>query len=266
MSDLDFKNLDDIADAAIDGVLSEGDLPTFYLNSFGPMFELLQLQAQHDAKHKLGKSWINGQTASDLLRNVDGEVPQWSASGPRKIGFIRVNYARDNLDDWTGFTMKAKRAAVASGLTGDLAGQVVSALDELLDNVVEHSGAPRTGIAAYSEGDGVFEISISDSGMGVLKSLRRSNEYAHLDDHGDALKLFIKDRVSRFGSESGRGFGFRPIFTGLANAQCTIRFRSGDHALQIDGTRLCEAPATLLQSVNMDGLVCTIVCHHRNAN
>ena len=175
---------------------------------------------------------------------------------------MRVNHAGRNIDDWTGFSQRAKRAAVSSGLPSDLAGQVVSALDELLSNVLEHSRAPGSGYVAYAQGNQMFEVIVVDEGVGVLSSLKSSADYNHLLDHGDALKQFIKEGVSRFGKDSGRGMGFRPLFRGLANAQCALRFRSGDHALEIDGRELAKAPAELRQTVFIKGLICSINCHH----
>lgn len=263
MEELSFQNVDDIADAALQGNLRAADLPRLSVGAFGPMIELLQLRRQYSRLHDIGTRWINMNGTADFWNQLTNGTDLWRTRTGRKAGFTRVNHAKGNLSDWTGFTMAAKRAAVSSGLTSELAGQVVSAFDELLDNVVEHSGAPRTGVAAYCSGDGKFEISISDVGMGVLASLKRSSEFVHLEDHGEALQLFIQDGISRFGADKGRGFGFRPLFTGLANAQCEIRFRSGDYALQIDGTKLCEAPAFLVQTVDIQGLACSIVCHHK---
>jgi hypothetical protein len=37
---------------------------------------------------------------------------------------------------------------------------------------------------------------------GVLKSLRIGHHYAHLSDHGEALRLALTDGVSRFGPQN----------------------------------------------------------------
>jgi hypothetical protein len=64
----------------------------------------------------------------------------------------------------------------------------------------------------------------------------RCPQHAALGDHSKALQSALTDGISRFGSDTGRGHGFRPIFLGLANLRGSLRFRSGDHALVIDGT------------------------------
>jgi len=52
------------------------------------------------------------------------------------------------------------------------------------------------------------------------------------------LRLALTDGVSRYGKEAKRGAGFRPIFVGLANLAGSLRFRTGDHALTIEGQKI----------------------------
>ena len=73
-------------------------------------------------------------------------------------------------------------------------------------------------------------------GVGVLATLRGAPEYRGLSDHGEALRLTLTEGASRFGFQEGRGYGFRPLFAGLANRQGALRFRSGNATLRIDGT------------------------------
>ena len=61
----------------------------------------------------------------------------------------------------------------------------------------------------------------------------------------------IYNGVSRFGAQSGRGTGFRPIFVGLANLAGMLRFRSGDHALVIDGQKIGDMSAVTAQKVRL---------------
>ena len=71
----------------------------------------------------------------------------------------------------------------------------------------------------------------------------------------------LSDGTSRFGSDNRRGHGFRPIFLGLANLRGSLRFRSGDHALVIDGTSPSLTTAQLAQKPFIDGFVASIRCN-----
>jgi hypothetical protein len=105
-----------------------------------------------------------------------------------------------------------------------------------------------------------FEFIVADQGIGVLDSLRSSVEYAALNDSGEALSLTPTDGVSRFGSGSTRGLGFRPLFIGLANLKGALRFRSGDHALLIDGRNPSLITARLAEKPTIKGFLASIVC------
>jgi hypothetical protein len=81
-----------------------------------------------------------------------------------------------------------------------------------------------------------------------------------LVDHGDALKLALQDGVTRFGSSEDRGHGFRPLFTGLANLNGALRFRSGDHALTIDGYQPIALRSRIARKVTVDGFFVSVRC------
>jgi hypothetical protein len=96
--------------------------------------------------------------------------------------------------------------------------------------------------------------------VGILETLRTCADFAHVTDHGNALMLALADGVSRFGSSTGRGFGFRPIFVGLANIRGFLRFRSGDHALILDGTEPSLTTAKPAQKPMLSGFIVSITC------
>ena len=103
-------------------------------------------------------------------------------------------------------------------------------------------------------------------GMGVLNSLRTCPEYSNLADHGDALKLTLEDGVTRFGSGKDRGHGFRPLFTGLANLNGALRFRSGDHALTIDGYQPIALRSRIARKVLINGFFVSVRCRIAQAD
>lgn len=104
------------------------------------------------------------------------------------------------------------------------------------------------------------EYGHSDRGIGVLENLRTCPDYAHIADHGEALRLALTDGVSRHGPQAKRGGGFRPLFVGLANLSGSLRFRSGDHALVIEGQRIEAMAAKTAQKALLQGFLASVVC------
>jgi hypothetical protein len=135
-------------------------------------------------------------------------------------------------------------------------------MEELENNIHEHSEAAATGVLAFRAALGVFEFVAADRGIGVLASLRKAQTYSVLTDHGRALQTALSDGASRF-EGSRRGHGFRPIFLGLMNLQGSLRFRSGDHALLMDGTSPSLSISRLAQKPSYDGFFVSVHCQHR---
>ena len=151
-------------------------------------------------------------------------------------------------------------AAHTVGFPRKLAEQLVGAFEEIQGNVYDHSGAPGSGLAAYRATARRFEFVVSDGGRGVLASLRSCADYAHVTDHAEALRLMLIDGVSRYGKGTGHGTGFRLLFNGLANLNGNSRFRSGDHALTIDGANPGAIPTKTWDKTPIAGLVASVAC------
>lgn len=159
------------------------------------------------------------------------------------------------------FLMEAKRAATnVAHLPGTTPGQIVAAMQELESNIHEHSDAPKTGVLAFRAAPGLFEFVAADRGIGILRSLQRCAMYAAIPDHGKALASAIGHGVSRFAPDGKRGYGFRPIFLGLTNLYGSLRFRSGDYALLMDGTSPTLASSQLAQKPPIDGFLASVCC------
>jgi anti-sigma regulatory factor (Ser/Thr protein kinase) len=233
---LDFAMLDGLAFAAERGRLS-GRAPNLVAHDLGPVVELGQLAAAGLLPSPDRAEWLQLDGLSVLCRAIVSGRVCWVCPDGRRIGFLRTG-AKPPADEtvWTGFGLAAQQAAVASGFSTRIAAQLVAAIGEMRSNVYEHSGAASTGLIAFRAAANRFELVVADQGMGVLESLRNSCDYRSINDHGEALRLALTDGVSRHGVNIGRGSGFRPLFIGLANLSASLRFRSGDHALVIDGS------------------------------
>ena len=202
-----------------------------------------------------------------FVRALEQKEESWVSARQRHIGYIgAARRGRDADIRFTSFLMNAKRAGhEVAGLPVTVSGQLVAAMEELENNIHEHAGAPETGILAYRAEPGAFEFVVADRGIGILRSLRRYTGYVALQDEGRALEAALTDGVSRYGPHSNHGHGFRPIFTGLVNLHGDLRFRSGDHAVTMDGTSPAIATSRTTQKATIDGFFASVRCHAKQS-
>lgn len=262
---LSFRAVDGLAFAAATGQSETARAAALYIpRDLGPLLELVHLEAVGGVPEApLGKGWLASTWASPLLAALKEQRESWTNPNDRRMGFIRaVRSGPDGDYRLVAFLMDAQRAAMnIAGLPGSTPVQMAAAMQELENNIHEHSEAAATGLLAFRAAPGVFEFVAADRGIGVFASLRHSPFFASISDHGEALRAALTEGTSRFGPGSEHGYGFRPIFTGLANMRGFLRFRSGDHALTIDGTSPDVASAQLAQKATIDGFFASIRCH-----
>lgn len=195
----------------------------------------------------------------ELHRRMCSGSDRWMIRSAPARGFIRVRRDHTDIenDAWTQFRFELQRAATDGGFSSSWARQIVGAVGELEDNIHCHSEDPTSGILAYWLADASLEIVVLDRGIGVLGSLRQAEEFTRLSDHGTALRIALQEGKSRYGSDSGRGWGFHELFVGLANSNARLRFRSGDHLLTME--RTTDLPeAELRQSAAGTGFLISV--------
>jgi hypothetical protein len=145
------------------------------------------------------------------------------------------------------------------GLNAHVIASLMGAMGEIQDNVYEHSGAPQTGLVAYAVTSNSFEFVVADRGMGVLQTIHQNPRYANIPDSGAAPEEVIKDGVSRFPSETGRGQGFNQLFRALVGQNAELRFRSGNHALTMRPTSdALHGEAVLAQVAALHGFTVSV--------
>jgi len=261
---LSFKDVDGLGFA---GASNEIDLAQasgpYAPNSLGPLLELLHLSAGGRLpKPPGGESWLTSNGATAMISALQDGREWWLNSNDRRMGFVRAERSGPDADNrLVSFLMNAQTAARdVAGLPGTAPRQLAAAMEELENNIHEHSDAADTGLLAFRAAAGVFEFVAADRGIGILSSLKRCTNYTAVADHGDALRTALTDGTSRFGTDSRRGYGFRPIFLGLANLRGSLRFRTGDHALIMNGTSPNLATAQLAQKPAIDGFFASIRC------
>lgn len=260
---LTFAHVDDLAFAADRGQL-EGGIPDsvrWTASDLGPLLELSHLAATHMLPAPDSGTWLRFGDIADFYQAMTDGKRQWTRADSRNIGFLRTE-ARlpTDMTTWTAFGVAAQKAAVDAGFANKVAAQLVRSILEMQSNIYEHSEAPQTGFLAFRAMPGLFEFVTADRGVGVLRSLCSGTAHAELADHGTALQLTLTEGCSRFGNDVGRGMGFRPLFVGLANLRGSLRFRSGDHALTIDGNNPSLIMARIIQKPPLQGFFASVRC------
>lgn len=153
----------------------------------------------------------------------------------KKIEYFRCpqNDQEETSNQWHTFLKRFENAAISAGLNKRFSAAITGTFGEMVGNVREHSQKTQSGIVAYRWNDQEFEYVVSDSGIGVLESLRTNSIYDYILDYEQALETAIKDNESCKGRDTGRGVGFHSLINNIARENSTIRFRSGDKALKI---------------------------------
>ena len=231
------------------------------MQRIGPLLELLALQRMSI----LPLTELPPSPALETMLSAANaaRVTQGShIGGPAAVGFVMTNRnpEADDQAHWIAFCRRAQQAAELS-LPKPIAQGLIGAMREIEENVHIHSERSADGIVGYRGTANEFEFVVADSGIGILNSLRASPDYAQLNDAGSALRTALADGQSRLRHlDPGRGYGFRNLFVGLADLNGELRFRSGDHALTIDGTSPSLVTARLSQKVEIAGFLASVVC------
>ncbi len=231
---LTFTALDGLAFAAMRARLGQGPTRPLAATSLGPLLELLSLSRDGSLPRVDCMPWID---LSPLCKFHDAYRQKdqlWICSATKRLALLRTTERHDN-DAILRFCSAAQKAATSAGFGKLISRQIAAAVHEMLDNIYLHSKKSETGLAAFHAGSRKFEFVVLDGGIGILRSLKESAEFAGLTDHGDALQVALTDGCSRYGANSNHGHGFSPLFVGFSNLNGSLRFRSGDHALLIDG-------------------------------
>lgn len=154
---------------------------------------------------------------------------------PLPYDFMRIPTELRDDNGWVAFVQRARVSAREAGYSHDVASAVAGAIEELADNVVQHSRADGPAFAGFAKKSKRFEYVVADTGVGMLASLQECPEFRSLRDDLEALPLAIRSGISRKGRNSGCGYGFRAVFAPLRFASGYVRLRSGAAVLEIEG-------------------------------
>ena len=256
MEELSLRRLDEISLALF--ASSAYSAPAAQPHQLTPFFEWYWLKS---SGHKLDELVAQGRL-SQLQAELRKRHSFWIAPAALGAGFLRIRRDHTDVENiaWVSFRLAFNRAVRQAGFAKSVADQLTGVLQEMEDNIHCHSNRSRSGIVAYLTHPSVFEFVVMDRGQGVLASLRQAPEFSGLSDHGTALQLAIATGNSRFGTGVGRGWGFSEITLGIANQNALVRFRSGDHLLELDGTRNAMKSRSA-QRASGNGLLVAVQVH-----
>ena len=257
---LTFRALDGIAFAAARGRLGKAP-PKHVVVELGPLIEWLQLARAGLLPLPCAAPWLALAGSEALYQATANGGGDWISPEGGRLGVFKCR-SPSPVDEsrWHSFQLAAHKAALAVEFPSKVAAQLIGALGEIRDNVVEHSQAPATGLVVYRSHPGSFEFAVADGGIGTLASLRTNIEYSALRDEGEALQYALTDGVSRFGKAAKRGTGFSQLFKSLATLNGSLRFRSGDHALSIKGRNPALVNALIGKKPPLTGFLACVLC------
>lgn len=261
MRDLGFGEVDDLGIAASRAALGAANAAGFVPHDLGPYLELQAIGREYADQRQIISGWLADGRLSDFRSALRSQAESWIEPSSGRLAFKRCCALLDPLSAVNiAFEQAMAKAAELSGFHRDISMQLVAAMNELEDNVYEHSKFSNSGLVAFQALQNRFEFAVSDRGIGVVASLKNNPSFANIQDHGIALLQVVREGVSSRGVGVGGGFGFRRIFTGLANINCDLRFRSGDHAITIQGSNPDPKNAFLSQKCMVSGFIASVSC------
>lgn len=253
--------------AAVDGLAFAAarrrlpnELPPHIARDLGPIVELFQLARVGGLPSPLTASWLHSGSIGELFVAVANGVDRCTTGRGGRVGVFHCSSNGNDSSRWKAFKIEAHKSALAAGFSTQVVGRLIGAMGEIQDNVNEHSQATATGLVFFNSLLGVFEFAVADAGIGALASLQTNSEYAHLRDEGEALECALSDGQSRFGISAGRGTGFSQLFKSLASLNASLRFRSGDHAISIDGKSPTLVGAQVAKKPHITGFLACVRC------
>lgn len=129
---------------------------------------------------------------------------------------------------------------------------------ELVGNVGEHAGPEARGIAVFEMFAGGVCVSVADAGDGVVAAYVRADPKLVGLRAEDALEMAVVKHQSRLAaSQPGRGTGFRTVASAMRSLDATLRVRSGDASLEIEG-HPDDAEWLLREQIELRGFVVSL--------
>jgi hypothetical protein len=266
---LDVGDVDDLRRAVSEG--AQIRLSDVRSMSLGAAFEIaVAYSSWRDTRDQSGFAVVSSLRAghpnlSQAIDLLDGVTPPSAADydapsleilpAPRSLGTV----------EWALFGQRLKRSLERiAGFDVRRALAFSKVISELADNIIEHSSEPGTppapGLVGYEVGPGRMTISVGDLGRGVRASLAENLAWRDkVPDSRSALTAAVLQRASRRSDAGMEGMGLYEVQKVLVDLDGSLRFRSGDTALTLDGPG-DSREIRRSDSVQMPGFQVTVSC------
>lgn len=208
---------------------------------------------------------------SDLARQLSAASPSLAIADPaprrqmdtvevRSIEFLSLR-DEDHVasQEVELFEIRFNRSAESVGIASSISDQLQSAFHEMIENAVLHSECAIPPLAGYVVANGTAQFCVADVGIGVLASLTQCADYSHIKLHKDAIRAALHDGTSRFGQQKG-GLGFREVFKAVVEQWGSLRFRSGEGCISMNGDHLSADLGTEYFPPAMAGFQVAVAC------
>jgi hypothetical protein len=194
-------------------------------------FDLLQKMS--DAAHGNNPFW---RLVMSEWFSQDHSAPTGDVHGIRQLEFFRLRTSEDKTSlQFELFVERFCRSMKQQGFPTVFANALSKVMDEIADNVVQHSGFLAdgfSGIAGYHVENRQAAFAVVDVGHGILATLKNSPAWNELSTAREALRAIVmRGASSRI--DQGAGEGFRQLFGSLIDHNSVIRLRTDDNALVI---------------------------------
>jgi hypothetical protein len=184
---------------------------------------------------------------------------------PLPVEFTTVRTEEDfEKREWECFEIRFCRSAEGVGFSRSIALGLQGALREMAENAVLHSESPLPAVVAYRVVQGMAQFCVVDVGIGVLASLRKCPDFNDIERHSLAIRMALRDGVSRFGRNT-RGLGFHAVFKALLANWGYLRFRSGEGCITMDGSGLDADHGEATFPPCLPGFQVTVCCRVNGA-
>ncbi len=186
---------------------------------------------------------------------------------PQAAEFLVIQ-AGDDLasEEWEHFAGRFDASARSVGFSFDAAARLQSALYEMAENAVIHAKAPAI-LVGYHASPDMALFCVVDVGIGILASLRKNPIFSSLQLHNEAIRAALQEGTSsRRPEEGGGGFGFRQVFRSLADQWGSLRFRSGEGCITMEGTDCDANRGDVSHPPMLPGFQVTICCRTKPPN
>lgn len=148
------------------------------------------------------------------------------------------------------------RTVEEAGLRKPACSLLKGATIELLTNIHEHAGPGALGISMFELFAGGVAVSVADAGQGVVAGYISANPQLVGLTAEQALVKGVVEHKSRL-PDPGRGSGYNTVASAMRSLDATLRVRSGDASLEIEGHPL-EAEWLSREQVELRGFVVSL--------